>query len=108
MGSNLAAVREHGVLGLRGAHRIGSGATVLAVIKTRFILKDYYSDSGSLKGGYRLARRLYQPPILSEQRFFEVHLKSMERHAARPVLLEPPVSLIYESRDRTVPDRVGL
>ena len=28
MGSNLAAVRERGVLGLRGVHRIGSGATV--------------------------------------------------------------------------------
>ena len=50
MGSNLAAVREHGVLGLRGAHRIGSGATVLAVIKTRFILKIFILDSDPERG----------------------------------------------------------
>ena len=51
MGSNLAAVRERGVLGLRGVHRIGSGATVPEVQKMAFILKDYYSDSDSVKGG---------------------------------------------------------
>ena len=51
MGSNLAAVRERGVLGLRGVHRIGSGATVPEVQKKAFILKDYYSDSDPLNGG---------------------------------------------------------